>query len=108
MDPESSEVNLMDEIDQSNNLVEDSNQCLDSDELEYNNLNIYEKLAHPKWKFRRWVYIELAEIFEGDELKQNLAEKDQFIETFTPLISNIINDKNISGLNEGLKCVKIF
>lgn len=46
--------------------------------------------------------MELCEIFSSDDLKNGLAEKDQFIDTFTPLISDILKDSNTSALYEGI------
>jgi hypothetical protein len=42
------------------------------------------KFKNKKSKIRRWVYLELAEMFSSDDLKNGLEEKDQFVDMFSP------------------------
>lgn len=44
------EANLRKEIDLNDNYIDEQYQATDEDVTEYEHLNIYEKLAHPKWK----------------------------------------------------------
>ncbi|KAL4461891.1 hypothetical protein ABPG72_003911 [Tetrahymena utriculariae] len=79
---------------------------------EQKNLPTLEKIQCNQWQLRKIGYQEIQQVFQGKQLSNNDMNgqnlNDLSLENYAPWLKNIINEKNVFALSEGLKAIEIY
>ncbi|EAR85442.2 hypothetical protein TTHERM_00441910 (macronuclear) [Tetrahymena thermophila SB210] len=79
---------------------------------EQKNLPTLEKIQCNQWQLRKIGYQEIQQVFQGKQLQNNDMNgqnlNDLSLENYAPWLKNIINEKNLFALSEGLKAIEIY